>query len=289
MYSSRVFIAQLTWFGAAAAPALGAPAERTDTLAVKPFVVDLSADVPRMLDLVRHTRLPDHPEYATVGSSAGIALDVLSRLQTEWTHDFDWRREEAALNKYNHFTAQIEGLTIHFIHQRSKDPDAIPLLLIHGWPGSFLEFLPVVNTLTEKSTTSTGKPVSFHIIVPSLPGFTFSSPPPANWTVDDTARVYNTLMTELLGYKTFAVFGTDFGAGPAYSLYDNFNSSTRAAHFTFLPFFPLTPDQLAAQNITLSSSLEQTEEQNFLNWETVGNGYFKEQSTKVGLRQIKTQ
>lgn len=88
-------------------------------------------------------------------------------------------------------------------------------------------------------------------------------------------------MTEVLGYKTFATFGTDFGAGPAYSLYDNFNSSTRAAHFAFLPFFPLSPDQLAAQNISLSSKLEQSEEQNFVNWAATGNAYFAEQATKV--------
>lgn len=113
-----------------------------------------------------------------------------------------------------------------------------------------------------------------------MPGFAFSSPPPANWTVDDTARVFNTLMTKVLGYETFAAFGTDFGAGPAYSLYDNYNSSTRAAHFAFLPFFPLAPDQLVAENITLSN-LEQSEEQNFVTWSTTGNAYFSEQATKV--------
>ncbi len=122
-----------------------------------------------------------------------------------------------------------------------------------------MEFLPVINDLSKKAVTSTAKSVSFHVVVPSLPGFTFSSPPPANWTVDDTARVFNTLMTKVLGYKTFATFGTDFGAGPAYSLYDNFNTSTRAAHFAFLPFFPLTPDQLATRsvsNISLGSTRE---------------------------------
>lgn len=87
-------------------------------------------------------------------------------------------------------------------------------------------------------------------------------------------------MTKVLGYETFATFGTDFGAGPAYSLYDNYNSSTRAAHFAFLPFFPLTPDQLVAENITLSK-LEQSEEQNFVTWSTTGNAYFSEQATKV--------
>ncbi|KAI5460231.1 Alpha/Beta hydrolase protein [Mariannaea sp. PMI_226] len=268
------------------APSRGALLHQGDTFNLQPFVINLSREVPRMLNLVKNTRLPDQEEYAGVGSSAGIALDTLKQLQTKWTTTFDWNKEQHALNKYNHFTAQIENLTIHFIHQRSRDPNAIPLLLNHGWPGSFLEFLPVINSLTEKAVTSTGKPVSFHVVVPSLPGFTFSSAPPANWTVDDTGRVFNTLMTEVLGYKTFATFGTDFGAGPAYSLYDNFNTSTRAAHFAFLPFFPLGPDQLASQNITLLSPLEQAEERNLINWVATGNAYFAEQATKpntIGL------
>ncbi len=182
--------------------------------------------------------------------------------------------------RYSHFTTVIEGLTIHFIHQKSGDPNAIPLLLNHGWPGSFLEFLPIIDPLTQKTNSSATKSVSFDVVIPSLPGFAFSSAPPANWTVDDTARVFNTLMTDVLGYQTFAVHGTDFGVGPAYSLYDNFNTSARAAHFTFLPFFPLTPDELAAKNITLTG-LEQAEEHNFVTWTTVGNAYFLEQTTKV--------
>jgi len=155
-------------------------------------------------------------------------------------------------------------------------------LLIHGWPGSFLEFTAIIKPLTAKSTTSsTGKPVSFNVIIPSLPGFAFSSPPPANWTNDDTARVFNTLMTSVLGYKTYATHGTDWGAAVAYSLYDNFNSTVRAGHFAFIPFFPLMPDQLAAENISLNTELERFEEERFVEWSTTGNGYFIEQTTKV--------
>jgi pimeloyl-ACP methyl ester carboxylesterase len=133
--------------------------------------------------------------------------------------------------------------------------------------------------------TSNGEPVAFDVVAPSLPGFTFSSPPPENWTVDDTARVFNTLMTDVLGYSTYASHGTDWGCAVAYSLYDNFNSSVKAAHFSFLPRFPLKPDALAAQNITLSP-LEELEEQNYLNWDSTGNGYFAEQSTKACVVRV---
>ena len=174
----------------------------------------------------------------------------------------------------------MEGLTVHFIHEKSGVPGAIPLVLLHGWPGSFLEFLPVITKLREKAVTTAGKSVTFDVVVPSLPGFAFSSAPPVNWTVDDTARILHTLMTEALGYKTFSVHGTDWGSAVAYSLYANFNTSVRAAHFAFLPFLPLLSEDLATQNITLSP-LEQLEVKNSDPWVTTGSGHFLEQKTKV--------
>jgi pimeloyl-ACP methyl ester carboxylesterase len=176
---------------------------------------------------------------------------------------------------------EIEGLTIHFIHEKSSDPNAIPLILNHGWPGSFLEFLPIVKNLTKTANASNGNSVAFDVIIPSIPGFGFSSTPPANWTTTDTARVYNTLMTKVLGYNTFAVHGTDWGSSISYILYDAYNATTRASHFSFLPLFPLTPQQLLDVNITLDTDLERFEEERFLEWSSSGTGYFVEQSTKV--------
>ena len=170
------------------------------------------------------------------------------------------------------------------MYERSGDPDAIPLLLNHGWPGSFLEFLPLVQGLTDTATTQAGKPVSFDVVIPSLPGFAFSSAPGPDWTVVDTARVFNTLMTEALGYPTYAIYGTDWGCGVGRELYDGYNSSVRAAHFSMLGFLPLTPDQLAAQGIALDTPLLQFEEERWLNWSATGTGYFAEQGTKVRIR-----
>lgn len=184
------------------------------------------------------------------------------------------------LERYPQFTAEIEGLTVHFIHQKSGAPNAIPLILFHGWPGSFLEFLPLVSELTGKGKTTKGKSVSFDVIIPSLPGFGPSSAPPANWTVKDSARIFNTLMTDVLGYKTFATHGTDWGSAVAYSLYSLFNTTVRASQLVFLPFFPWTPDQLAAGGIKLDA-LEQFEEQGFVEWYTNGQAYFEQESTRV--------
>ncbi|KAK4641407.1 hypothetical protein QC761_502150 [Podospora bellae-mahoneyi] len=252
---------------------------------VKPFRVNLSKNVPHMLDLIRSTQLPAKPQYPGIGSSFGIDLDALKALKQEWLHDFDWEREQASINKFHHYAVTIEGLQIHFIHEKSKDPNAIPLLLCHGWPGSFLEFLPIIKDLTQQARTSTGRNVSFDIIIPSLPGFAFSSSPPQNWTLDDTARVYNTLMTKVLGYETYAVHGTAHGVAISFTLYDEFNTTARAAHLVFMFFHPTTPEEISARNISLSP-LEQFELQRSVEWGVNGMGYFVMQTTKpntVGL------
>ncbi|KAK4496001.1 hypothetical protein PRZ48_013269 [Zasmidium cellare] len=238
----------------------------------RPFHIDLESRVPRMLSLAKDTRIPETPIYPGLGSSAGIDTKVLNDLRHQWLTKFDWKKEQKEMNQFNHYLADIEGQTIHYIHEKSSEPNAIPLLLLHGWPGSFLEFVPVIESLTQTAKTSTGKTVSFDVIVPSLPGFAFSSSAPANWTTDDTAGVFNTLMTKILGYKTFAVHGTDWGAAPTYTLYANYTETVRAAHLVFLPVLPPT-----TSNVTLTP-LEQFEQQRANEWATTGNGYFVEQS-----------
>jgi hypothetical protein len=182
--------------------------------------------------------------------------------------------------RFNHYKTPIENLSIHFVYEKSPAPNAIPLFLVHGWPGSFLECAPIIGQLTKEATTSTGKNVSFDVIIPSLPGFAFSSPPPPSWAITDTARILNTLMVDVLGYETYAIHGTDWGSAVSYTMYDKFNATLGAAHSVFLPFYPPTPRELTAGNITLSEA-EQVEEQNAMNSANTGDGYFIEQSTKV--------
>ncbi|KAI9640842.1 hypothetical protein NHQ30_010683 [Ciborinia camelliae] len=247
---------------------------------IKKFTIDLEPC--RLLQLVDQTHLPAVEEYPGLGDSLGIDLKVLKSMQTEWTTTFDWATEQADLNQYHHYTTIIEGLTIHFIHHKSSDPNAIPLILSHGWPGSFMEFLPVIDPLTTASSTSNRTSTSFHVVVPSLPGYAFSSAPPVNWTLSDTARVFNTLMTDVLGYETYAAHGTDFGSNVAYNLYNNFNTSVRAVHLVGIPFLPLSPDEFPKYNITLDAD-EEFQENLVLGF---SSGYDIEQSTKpntIGL------
>ncbi|KAJ7347517.1 Alpha/Beta hydrolase protein [Mycena albidolilacea] len=219
---------------------------------LKPFKIDISSKVSHLKTLVRNTRLPAKPLYPDLGADKGIQLDFLSSLKEEWVTSYDWDAEQATLNEFKHFTAVIEGLTVHFIHEKSADADAIPVILLHGWPASFHEFTPVIKPLTQSSTNAAGKKASFNVVVPSLPGFVFSSLPPVNWTTDDTARIFNTLMTDVLGYPKYAVHATDWGCIMGYSLYSNFATTVRAAQFDFIPFSPPSREEMAAENITLT-------------------------------------
>lgn len=143
-----------------------------------------------------------------------------------------------------------------------------------------MDFLPVIDPLTTASSTSNKTSASFHVVVPSLPGYAFSSAPPAAWTLNDTARIFNTLMTDVLGYETYAAHGSDFGSNVAYNLYNNFNKSVRAVHLTGIPFLPLSPIEFPKYNITLNAD-EEFQENLVLGFNT---GYVIEQSTKVRMR-----
>ncbi|OPB45855.1 hypothetical protein A0O28_0094220 [Trichoderma guizhouense] len=147
--------------------------------------------------------------------------------------------------------------------------------------------LPVVNNLTLKnySHLANSDEVSFDVVIPSLPGFGFSSPTPKNWTIDDTARVFNTLMQEVLGYDTYAVHGSDWGAFIGWSLYNSYPKSVRATHMALFPELPLQPEQLEAENITLSKE-DAFSEQLWVDNSVGGSAYAVQQRTKpntIGL------
>ncbi len=132
----------------------------------------------------------------------GVPLNETRRLTEYWKSRYDWRREEAALNRWPQFVTEIDGQRIHFLHVRSRRPDATPLLIVHGYPGSFVDFLSILAPLSE----------SFHVVVPSMPGFGFSTPLSAGWEVARSAAAFDRLMVGL-GYQRYGVQGGDIGAG----------------------------------------------------------------------------
>ncbi|KAJ7580720.1 alpha/beta-hydrolase [Mycena floridula] len=256
---------------------------------IKPYMFNLSDGLPRMNSLIAQTMLPTMPDLPNDGDF-GISLQRLRSLKSDWVDEknYDWNQAQATLNSFKQFTVTIEGLTIHYIYEKSNTTGAKPLLLLHGWPSSVYEFSRVIKPLTQAATTTTdgvNLTASYDIIVPSLPGFAASSPPPANWTLHDTGRIFNTLVVDVLGYPTYALHGTDWGSVAAYSAYSQFPQNVRAAHFTFIPFVPPSAQEIADAGIALDS-FGQLAEVHSTEWATTGQGYFVEQTTKpntIGL------
>ncbi|MFG1918906.1 epoxide hydrolase family protein [Micromonospora sp. NPDC048898] len=182
----------------------------TSTL-VRPFTVSISdSEIDDLKQRLARTRWPD-PE--TVGDwSQGVRVENARSLVGHWERSYDWRRFESELNRLPQFLTNIDGLDIHFIHVRSKNPNALPLILTHGWPSSIVDFLKLIGPLTDPVSFGGDAADSFDVIVPSLPGFGFSQKPTeTGWTVPRIASAWVELMKRL-GYPKWAAHGGDWGA-----------------------------------------------------------------------------
>src|SRR6202012_5244649 len=155
--------------------------------AITPFRVEIpQADLDDLRDRLDRVRWPD--ELPGVGWDLGIPLERVQELTTYWREKFDWRAHEAALNQYPQYTTEIDGQNIHFIHVRSANPRALPLILTHGWPGSIVEFVKLIGPLTDPVSFGGDATDSFDVVIPSLPGFGFSGKPTeTGWTVSRIA------------------------------------------------------------------------------------------------------
>ena len=142
----------------------------------------------------------------------GVPVSYLKDLAGYWLHRYDWPKHESELNGFPQFTTAIDGQTIHFLHVRSAEPDALPLLLLHGWPGSFTEFVDLIGPLTDPRAHGGQAVDAFHLVIPSVPGYGFSTPLSGpDWTHGRCASAYATLMSRL-GYESYGVQGGDIGA-----------------------------------------------------------------------------
>jgi pimeloyl-ACP methyl ester carboxylesterase len=242
---------------------------------IEPFTIavedELLAD---LRDRIHRTRWPD--QLPDIGWDQGTELGYLHGLLSYWAGEFDWRAQERRLNGFEHFTADIDGTRIHFVHERARgERQGIPLILTHGWPSSFVEYLELVPLLTDPEANGIDGP-AFDLVIPSLPGYGFSERPARTGiNTRHTAGLWHQLMRGL-GYTRYGTGGGDFGAGVAsFMALDDPDSAVLGVHLTNLELSPYTgPGSKALTD----------DEQRYLaqvaGWDAVERGYSSIQSTK---------
>jgi pimeloyl-ACP methyl ester carboxylesterase len=184
---------------------------RTDKNAIRPFRVDVpEGELTRLRRRIEETRWPERE--TVIDASQGVQLATMEALARYWATEYDWRRIEAKLNALPQFITEIDGLDIHFIHARSKHENALPLIVTHGWPGSIIEQMKIIEPLTNPTAHGGSAADAFHLVIPSMPGYGYSGrPTETGWDVAHIARAWVVLMKRL-GYTKFVAQGGDWGA-----------------------------------------------------------------------------
>jgi pimeloyl-ACP methyl ester carboxylesterase len=183
----------------------------TSTATISPFNLDIPDEA--LADLRRRIAATNWPEKETVtDQSQGVPLAAIQKLARYWMTDYDWRNVEAQLNAVPQFMTEIDGLDIHFIHVRSKHENALPLIVTHGWPGSIIEQLKIIEPLTNPTAYGGSAEDAFHLVIPSMPGYGFSGKPTSTgWGPEHMGQAWAELMKRL-GYSRYVAQGGDWGA-----------------------------------------------------------------------------
>ena len=202
-------------------------------MAIRPFRVDIKEDV--LTDLrerLKRTRWPD--EIPGSGWDYGSNLAYVKELVDYWIEEFDWRKQEEVINGYSQFIDEVDGLDVHYIHERGKGPDPLPLLLIHGWPGSIVEFLDFIPLLTDPAAHGGDERDSFDVVAPSMPGYGFSEKPSVpGMGVNGMADVFAKLMSQI-GYESYVAQGGDWGASISSRLGFSHSDKVKAIHINMI-------------------------------------------------------
>lgn len=219
-------------------------------MTIKPYKVNVDQEqIDDLYERLEKTIMPS--EIKDGGWNYGPTVEYVNGIVKHILGNYDWKKHEAQLNKYPQFTTEIDGQNIHFLHIESKEENATPLMLIHGWPGSIVEFLDVIEPLTNPTKYGGKAEDAFHLVIPSIPGFGFSGPTKeAGWNTDRTAAAFNSLMTKL-GYKEYGVQGGDAGAIIAPSIgrlapENVIGIHLNAATMGFIPMGPVSEEDIAA-------------------------------------------
>src|SRR5678815_24072 len=241
---------------------------------IRPFNIDVPED--RLEDLRRRidaTRMPS--KELVEDRSQGVQLATIQELIAYWATEYDWHRTEARLSALPHFTTEIDGVNIHFIHVRSLHESALPLIMTHGWPGSVIELLETVGPLTDPTAHGGAAENAFHLVLPSLPGYGFSSEPAElGWDASRTARAWAKLMHRL-GYTRYVAQGGDVGALVTDLMGRQAVEGLVGYHLNLLTAVLAIGDRLPKE-----SKQERIAAEAFATFRTDGFGYFLEMATR---------
>lgn len=268
------------------APSVSSPADGAATLSgdigsdpgvIRPFVIDVPDAVLKDLRMrLDRTRLPDQLEG--VGWSYGADLEYMTELLAYWRDEFNWREQERGLNAFDHYKTMIDGLDTHFIHQRSAEVDALPIIITHGWPGSVAEFVKIIGPLTDPVGHGGQAGDAFHVIAPSMPGYGFSDKPRGPGFGPERIAAIGAQLMARLGYERYGVQGGDWGA--AVSRWHAFNHPDRVVglHLNMMIAGPPAGVEDPAAGVPAAEMERSRARRAFYNGEE--NGYARIQATR---------
>jgi pimeloyl-ACP methyl ester carboxylesterase len=234
------------------------PAPATDKNAIRPFHVNVpEAELTELRRRIKATKWPDRE--TVTDATQGVQLATTQALADYWATEYDWRKVEAKLNALPNFVTEIDGLDIHFIHARSKHEDALPLIVTHGWPGSIVEQLKIIDPLTNPTAHGAAASDAFHVVIPSMPGYGFSGKPTTpGWDPARIARTWVVLMKRL-GYTKFVAQGGDWGAVVVDVMATQGHPELMGIHTNMPGIFPVDIDQAAFSGAPAPSGLSAEE------------------------------
>ncbi len=240
--------------------------------AITPFTLAIpQADLDDLQQRLARTRWP---ERETVdGWQQGVPLEAARALVDHWQHRYDWRRCEAALNAIGQYRTTIDGLDLHFLHRRSREPNALPIVITHGWPGSVIEFMKVIGPLTDPVAHGGKAEDAFHVVCPSLPGYGFSARPETGWPVPRIAKAWIALM-QRLGYARFVAQGGDWGSAVTTAIGASGDPSVAGIHLNMIVARP------APEDLAVATEAEKEALASLQRYMKDGNGYSQQQASR---------